>query len=47
MEKNLLWQKYFENIETKKVKILNDLRIQKHITNIKKAVCNYDGLYSK
>ena len=31
----------------KKVKILNDLKIQKHITNIKKAVCNYDGLYSK
>ena len=31
----------------KQVKILNDLKIQKHITNIKKAVCNYDGLYSK
>ena len=31
----------------KKVKILNDLKIQKHITSIKKAVCNYDGLYSK
>ena len=31
----------------KKVKILNNLKIQKHITNIKKAVCNYGGLYSK
>ena len=31
----------------KKVKILNDLKIQKQTTNIKKAVCNYDGLYSK
>ena len=29
----------------KNVKILNDLKIQKHITNIKNAVC--DGLYSK
>ena len=24
-----------------------DLKIQKHTTNIKKAICNYDGLYSK
>ena len=31
----------------KKVKILNNLKIQKHITNIKKAVFNYDVLYSK
>ena len=31
----------------KKFKILNDLKIQKHITNIKIAVCNYDGLYNK
>ena len=31
----------------KKTKTLNDLKIQKHITNIKKAICNYDGLYSK
>ena len=31
----------------KELNILNDLKIQKHITNIKKAVCNYDGLYSK
>ena len=31
----------------KKVKILNELKIQKHITNIKKVVCKYDRLYSK
>ena len=47
-------KKYFVNIETKKERIfkeiqnfLNDLKIQKHITNIKKAVCDYDGVYSK
>ena len=28
----------------KKFKILNDLKIQKQITNIKKAVSNYDRL---
>ena len=31
----------------KKVKILNDLKIQKQIANIKKVICNYDGLYNK
>ena len=31
----------------KKVKILNNMKTQKHITNIQKAVCNYDGLCSK
>ena len=36
-----------ENKFPKKVKILNYLKIQKHITDIKIAVCNYDRTYSK
>ena len=31
----------------KKIKILNDVKIQKYITNIKKGVSNYNGLFSK
>ena len=31
----------------KKFKVLNYSKIQKHITNIKKVVCNYDGLYTE
>ena len=51
MEKNLPWKKYYVNIETKnfqkKVKTFNELKIPKHITNMKNAICNYDGLRSK
>ena len=31
----------------KKVKTLDDVKIQRHIINIKKGVSNYDGQYSK
>ena len=41
-----LWDQKGKKIP-KKVKLLNNLKIQKHITNIIKAVCNYDGLYSE